>query len=424
MNLNKLAKTFLILTVFFLWLPMQAQVTVGSNEEPVKGALFQIKDTEGITNGAKNASKGLAFPRVELSLKNRLYPMFGTSDATATEDYNSVAKRTAVGEQHTGLVVYNTYVSPGTETDDNKIFQEGLYVWLGDKWASAGTPSVENGLTLTSSGVVQLGGKLTKDTEIDVNGKVLTIAAEEEKFFITGLEEGSQTDSRALVVDMNTGKVGTAPTVPAILTFVQSRTPYSFNPGVSGAASGPGKNGTLSTGASSFETTLNTGKKIVVPFSTSDIVTDNKLTTFDAANNAFTLIGSGSVEISGYINYYCGHADGDEVTLNLTIQVRENIGTPEIPAYGSDTWVDYSSVRAVWVGAQPYYRNTMTVPPAIYEGKTGDQIRMIIVRPYDVTGTTATFLGGKHGLNAAGQVVSFAIPYGTKFSKGLKIIAQ
>jgi hypothetical protein len=290
--------------------------------------------------------------------------------------------------------------------------------WNGTRWESLGTPQVENGLNVDNQGIIRLGGTLNQDTEIDQDGNTLTIASDEDLLYITGLAEGSQDDSRALVVDVNTGKVGTAPTVPAVLTFVQSESIYSFDSG----SNGVGKNQTMSTNSSAFGTNLNTGEKVVVPFTNDDIVTNNKLTSFDPSIDAFTLLQSGSVEISGYVNYSCGNSGADEVLLNLTIQVRENTGTATNPAYAND-WEDYSSVRAVWVDAQPYYRNTLMVPPAIYGGNTGDQIRMVVVRPFEVTGTTATFLGGRHGMNQSYEV-SFTIPWGTKFSRGLKIIAQ
>ncbi len=415
MKTNKLLKGVLLIFSMGL-LPAQAQVTIGSGEAPVEGAILQVKTKTGIIDDSDNATKGVAFPRVPLTAKKSLLPMVsggGTLEQKAT---------------HTGLVVFNT--NEAVATDDTTFkFEKGLYVWKGGEWTAVGSlPEVGNALRLHNDSI-KWGGKLIENTTIDLNKKNLTITADNELFYIKGLTEGSS-DSRALVVDMYSGEVGTAPSVPAILTFVQSTTPSSFYAG----SNGPDKNKTLEVTSSIFETNLNTGKKIVVPFSATDIVKNNKLTTFDASNNAFTLLQNGDVEISGYTNYECGNAEGIEVLLNLTMQIRKNVGTPENPAYLTDGdgdgradggWVDYSSVRAIWVEAQPWYRNTLVVPPAIYEGSTGDQIRMIIVRPYDITGSTAKFLGAPHGAQQKPiYQVSFAVPYGTKFSRGLKIIAQ
>lgn len=388
---------------------LSAQVTVGDDESPLDGALLQLKDKSDVTDDSDNATKGFAYPRVKLEQRNQLYPMYKGSTEYASD-------KTDIDKQHTGLTVYNTFKSADTETNDNLKFQKGLYIWTGTRWESVGAPQVENGLNIDNQSVIRLGGTLNQDTEIDQDGNTLTIASDKDLLYITGLAEGSQDDSRALVVDINTGKVGTAPSLPAVLTFVQSETIYSFNSGSNGVA----KNQTMSTTLPAFNTNLNTGQKVVVPFTTDDIVTNNKLTSF--SNSVFTLLEEGNVEISGYINYSCGNSGDEEVLLNLTLQIRKNTGTPEAPAYAND-WEDYSSVRAVWVGAQPYYRNTLMVPPAIYDGKKGDQIRMVVVRPYEVVGTTATFLGGRHGINQSYEV-SFTIPWGTKFSRGLKIIAQ
>lgn len=184
MNLNKLTNTIITLAACFLLLPLQAQVTIGSNEAPIDGALLQLKDTEGITGKVKNSSKGVAFPRVALSQKNKLYPMFGE---IGTEKPVYAADETAINNKHAGLVVYNTYTSASAVTDANLIFQEGLYVWLGDKWASVGTPSVDNGLNLTNSGVVRLGGDLVENTSVKLKGKTFDFTTGGTPFYIKSL---------------------------------------------------------------------------------------------------------------------------------------------------------------------------------------------------------------------------------------------
>lgn len=446
MNLNKLTKIYFTIAAFFFIfiLPIQAQVTIGSNEPSVKGATLQVKDKPGVTDDSENATKGLAFPRVKLGLKDRLYPMFGISDATATSDYDTPAERTAVGKLHTGLVVYNTYESSG-ETDENKIFQEGLYVWLGEKWASVGTPSVKNGLTLTQAGAVELGGKLVNSTTtIDLDGNSLHVKGLDD---ITG-------NVRTVAVNTDTGELGRTGVNPAVLTFVQSTTGTDINPSegrtspsVSSATSPsvipasnnyvPGKNQIAAITDSRLQSCLNWGKEVVVPFkkddaanpAINDIIINNDLTepVFDSSKPtqivAFKLKGKYSVELSGYINYSpFGGATSDEVLLNLTIQIKKA---------GETSWTDYSSVRAIMVSAQPWYRNTITLPPAIYDGQKDDEIRMIIQRPYSTitVGSTSRiqFLGGAHGGTSGGSTmytkVAIDVPWGTKFSSGLKITA-
>jgi len=455
MKFCKLTKPFLTLVACFLLLPMHAQVTIGNSEAPIDGALLQIKDTENVLGKAENATRGVAFPRVPLSQKNRLYPMFGK---IGTEKPEYTSDMAAINAKHAGLVVYNTYTSASSVVDPNFIFQEGLYVWLGDKWASVGTPSVENGLNLTNAGVVRLGGKLTDSTSVELNGKPLMFDTGGKPFYIKDMKE-IQTNAQQLVVDKS-GQIGKANVTPTKLTFIQAaEVEIKLNPslGQSGTVTEgglaanitnattnrvPGKNGTSSTSHPLFEKNLNWGKKVVVPFREEDIVTDIDVTipvyedafnTSDfeytsAANKivAFELFDSLTVELTGYVNYVPAgnNTSGHEVLLNLTVQVKrwkyDSSGNPTVLG----DWEDYSSVRHIMVDPAGWYRNTINLPPAVFEGKKGEQIRMIIVRPFDVSPTNVvTFLGGAHGLNNSFKTVTIANPWGTKFSSGIKITA-
>ncbi|MDR2816174.1 MAG: hypothetical protein LBB62_05675, partial [Proteiniphilum sp.] len=72
-----------------------------------------------------NATKGLEFPRVELTDENNLYPMFYDKSASeATSDYK--LNKTILDKTHCGLVVYNT--------NTTNPFQKGLYIWNESKW--------------------------------------------------------------------------------------------------------------------------------------------------------------------------------------------------------------------------------------------------------------------------------------------------
>ncbi|GHT89052.1 hypothetical protein FACS189474_5330 [Bacteroidia bacterium] len=99
---------------------MNAQVTIGSSENPAKAALLDIKnqapnaDNETVTTG------GLVLPRVSLQSADNLLP-FIPNDATFTSD---------VKRDHVGLIVYNV----------NPAFQVGAgpYLWNGSAWTVAG----------------------------------------------------------------------------------------------------------------------------------------------------------------------------------------------------------------------------------------------------------------------------------------------
>ncbi len=103
----------------------QAQVTIGLGEKAAPGSLLQLKSVPNITNGDSNSDKGLLLPRVELSKKNQLFPMFGSS-GNITEDYDTEKDEQDI--VHTGLVVYNM-------TDDpEEDLCPGVHFWSGDEW--------------------------------------------------------------------------------------------------------------------------------------------------------------------------------------------------------------------------------------------------------------------------------------------------
>jgi len=107
---------FLLLTT-----TLRAQVTIGSLENPVAGALLQLKSVEDIaSSGGKNCEKGIGFPRVELVKSDLLAPMYSVNDAMTLSDVQKSA--------HKGLVVYNV-----AENDAENLGQ-GLYFWDGAEW--------------------------------------------------------------------------------------------------------------------------------------------------------------------------------------------------------------------------------------------------------------------------------------------------
>lgn len=112
-------------TVFFLTLLLLlcsytsvfSQITIGVSDEPVTGALLQLKQDEGDTGGA-NSRKGMILPRVVLTDLNKLM-MDGTAEYTGVDR-----------DSHLGLVVYNVNEN---RCADDPIFK-GAYVWSGTKW--------------------------------------------------------------------------------------------------------------------------------------------------------------------------------------------------------------------------------------------------------------------------------------------------
>lgn len=120
---RKTLKTiFLLVAATCLALSAQAQVTIGSDITPEKGALLQLKDAYTTDGGVTSTSGGLLLPRVNLTNRTELYPFYTTGAA----DYTGAARDKAM-KNHKGLVVYNL-----NTTGDG--LDVGVYNWDGSKW--------------------------------------------------------------------------------------------------------------------------------------------------------------------------------------------------------------------------------------------------------------------------------------------------
>lgn len=131
---------------------LNATATIGKaigkeDREYAHGALLQlIEESEGGQSrdanlNSNNAYHGFALPRVGLTHKNELYPMFlpkpglsadDSRNATKEHDYDNPEKpevKDALKASHRGLMVYNA-----TDNDD---FSPGIYTWDGTQWEKA-----------------------------------------------------------------------------------------------------------------------------------------------------------------------------------------------------------------------------------------------------------------------------------------------
>lgn len=109
-------KTFCIPIIILLatmnYLDINAQVTIGYDQDPARGALLQLKENDNINN---NSTKGLGLPRLELTDLESLTDIIGNPDPI----------------EHIGLLVYN--VNNSFCTNPNPIHR-GIYVWIGNSW--------------------------------------------------------------------------------------------------------------------------------------------------------------------------------------------------------------------------------------------------------------------------------------------------
>ena len=123
---------FIVLISIFYCSHLGAQVTIGLGESPEKGTLLQLKEKNNITDDAKNAYRGLGLPRVTLSKKDQLYPMFLSDpenpDSGPNTDYDNASKKADQDKKHTGMIVYNLVEDAGQD------LCKGLNQWNGTEW--------------------------------------------------------------------------------------------------------------------------------------------------------------------------------------------------------------------------------------------------------------------------------------------------
>lgn len=113
---QKTYKSIILFIILLFTNFINAQVTIGSGLAPNSGALLDLKENNSIGN---NSTKGLLLPRVDLTDLKNLYPMF-------IGDPEYPANKSAIDQQHTGLIVYNT--------NKKDFLCQGIYVWSGDLW--------------------------------------------------------------------------------------------------------------------------------------------------------------------------------------------------------------------------------------------------------------------------------------------------
>lgn len=116
MYINKIYRTGMLFLIFFLSFNLNAQVRIGGNDSPAKGATLDLNTTEG------NGFKGALAPPV-FALPDTVY-----IPETFTDFAGKSASERDVVIGLSGLLIYNTTV------DANKGLAAGLYYWDGYRW--------------------------------------------------------------------------------------------------------------------------------------------------------------------------------------------------------------------------------------------------------------------------------------------------
>lgn len=125
--MNIKLKYGLLLCYILLSSNIIGQVTIGLDEEPIHGALLQLKNQPNIQGSKANSTKGLGLPVVELTnIKPITKEELAKSIGNTTGSYDL--------DEHTGLLVYNISQSVPKQC---ALIPEGLYVWDGKEWRMA-----------------------------------------------------------------------------------------------------------------------------------------------------------------------------------------------------------------------------------------------------------------------------------------------
>lgn len=408
--------------LFLIALPGKAQVTIGSDSKPLDGALLQLKTNDGT---ADNANGGLLLPRVALA---------------STTDISKISGMTAATQaNYKGLVIYNV-------TTTVPAVPSGTYVWTGTKWhllenSDSFTLTAKNGLTYANNDSIVLGGKMTAPTTtIDLDDKTLIFDNTNSPAYSNSTRNVGlilkdlpdiTSNSVGLVIDRVTGRLGmNSAGIPARLVFFQAAEEEYVSNLVTAAAAAGGSEGVN-------EDSENENNTYIIPWSESSDAMTNNLLSFDPLTNTFVVPDTVSeimLELSGYIGYIpnanaagssnpsgsdqnppsgtSGATDANVTIVNAAIQIQystSSAGSP--PSYTSSAWTNWTSVRGTYQRPVTWYRQTLSIPPALVKLSGGDRIRMVVIpRPVG--------LGVAHN---RGKVVR---PFGTNIAKAIKIIAQ
>lgn len=129
-QMKQLMKLFLFtLLLSTLTTNLNSQVTIGSKNPPLKGALLDLKEFN-VDGDKPDSRKGMAMPRVSLTDLKNLYPMFEDTNNPGAPTAQYSANKNNIDKEHIGLFVFNV----GKIETQTKRICPGLHIWNGDTW--------------------------------------------------------------------------------------------------------------------------------------------------------------------------------------------------------------------------------------------------------------------------------------------------
>ncbi|MFV0417212.1 MAG: FISUMP domain-containing protein [Dysgonomonas sp.] len=262
----------LLWILLFLFTCIDAQVTIGSNYEPNKGALLDLKE-KNQSNGTENSTKGMGFPRVMLIDKNNLFPMFdGSSSGVPNNSYDTPSKKEAEDAAHIGLIVFNM--------NDNPLlgFCKGIYVWQGEEWIKLGeecyTPSLSldkaTDRVLTSETTQLTATHTPSNSTITWTSSDPTIATVNANGLVTTLREGDVTVTATMTYNENILSATCAIEVKDLIvkimeTNIRLVTGTTFTPTITTSPSWANINTSAWNRISGTSATINTASGLITP---------------------------------------------------------------------------------------------------------------------------------------------------------------
>ncbi len=124
-----------------------AQVTIGSNVSPEGGSVLDIKEFAAKSEN-QTSDKGVVLPRVLLTNKNELYPMYWDSN-TNSEVAEYASDKVNLKTKHVGMTVFNV-----TNAGD---FVSGVHTWTGTEWRKIDdSPVIQPQITSLICGSIQM----------------------------------------------------------------------------------------------------------------------------------------------------------------------------------------------------------------------------------------------------------------------------
>jgi hypothetical protein len=354
-------KLIYLAIVWHISFNVQAQVTIGMDTPPAKGAILDLKEKDA-PNGDETSSKSIVLPRVKLISLTSLEPLLSGADATDTTE-----KLT-----HKGSVVYNITVSAD--------LQEGLYYWDGNKWncaqgdgaawkntGNAGTDADVNflgtsdnqplvlkannneGLRIATDGKVGINTD-NPETALDINGE-LTVRN------VSELNLGQNSQAKQLYVDSSTGLVGLQP------AGTQAVAPMFFANAYR----------TVLSSSAAIINSFNAGSAIMLTPQSNDVVINNLDVTL--TGNNFKIKHDGIYQITSSVNFQIA-TDNPGYLIYINVRMEKS-------SDGGANWAAITGTRPVLT----VYWNTgegqflpVNLPVTVQKLKDGDMLRFVFIR--------------------------------------------